>query len=155
MNTYLVPALYALVAIAVFAALVVVIVPARGGRWDPPPPPPSARPGTNPLPPAFGERPAPPPPPPPRRVSGWPPPDAFRDQQARLIAYQQLQIESLKARCLLHEDDKRQIHSSIYCIGGPLNDNKLKYSREQMTIFWRIAELCDMRQVPQSDDADA
>lgn len=29
---------------------------------------------------------------------------------------------------------------SNYCIGGPLNDNKLGYSREQMVTFARIGE---------------
>jgi hypothetical protein len=26
------------------------------------------------------------------------------------------------------------------CIGGPLNDNKLGYSKQQMVTFWRIKE---------------
>ena len=28
----------------------------------------------------------------------------------------------------------------IVCIGGPLNDNKLGYSKQQMVTFWRIKE---------------
>jgi hypothetical protein len=33
---------------------------------------------------------------------------------------------------------KARLH--IYCIGGPLNDNKLGYSKQQMVTFWRIKE---------------
>lgn len=27
----------------------------------------------------------------------------------------------------------------IYCIGGPLNDNVLRYNKKQLFPFWRIA----------------
>ena len=30
--------------------------------------------------------------------------------------------------------------NNIVCIGGPLNDNKLGYSKQQMVTFWRIKE---------------
>lgn len=33
-----------------------------------------------------------------------------------------------------------RIHGIIYCIGGPLNDNRLQFTREQQAVFFRIAE---------------
>lgn len=37
----------------------------------------------------------------------------------------------------------KKICNMIYCIGGPLNDNKLKYSNEQLVIFSEIAEQAE------------
>lgn len=28
----------------------------------------------------------------------------------------------------------------IYCIGGPLNDNRLGYNKEQLAEWWRVKE---------------
>lgn len=37
-----------------------------------------------------------------------------------------------------------QFHSMIYCIGGPLNDNKKGYTKEQMADFSKIADLTNI-----------
>ncbi len=37
----------------------------------------------------------------------------------------------------------RKINLIIYGIGGPLNDNNLAYTNEQLQPFWRIAKLAD------------
>ncbi|MEE9214851.1 MAG: hypothetical protein V3U54_08675 [Thermodesulfobacteriota bacterium] len=31
------------------------------------------------------------------------------------------------------------IESIIYCIGGPLNDNVLRYNKKQLKTFWEIS----------------
>ena len=32
------------------------------------------------------------------------------------------------------------IHNKIYCIGGPLNDNTLKFNSKQQKWFWNTAK---------------
>jgi len=61
-----------------------------------------------------------------------------------LIGKQQIEIERLKFRRdeLLKEKDA--VYNIIYCIGGPLNDNKLGYTNTQMQDFWKIIEALDM-----------
>ena len=59
-----------------------------------------------------------------------------------LIAQQVMKIASLEERLSEHDKSNRQIHDIIYCIGGPLNDNVLRFTREQQLVFARIsAEL--------------
>lgn len=57
-----------------------------------------------------------------------------------LIAKQQIEIESLKKTVSLFREDIDTVHNIIFCVGGPLNDNKLMYTKEQMMDFWRIKE---------------
>ena len=58
----------------------------------------------------------------------------------QLIAKQQIDIE------ILNEENKRlidgidEVRGILFCIGGPLNDNKLHYTKEQMHDFWKIKE---------------
>ncbi len=60
--------------------------------------------------------------------------------EAELIARQAKQIEELRDEVddLKARANKALMH--IYCIGGPLNDNKLGYSRAQMVTFSRISD---------------
>lgn len=61
----------------------------------------------------------------------------------QLCAQQALQIANLTARVKAMNEAMRKIHMVIYCVGGPLNDNKLGYSRQQMEPFSRIAAQAD------------
>jgi hypothetical protein len=56
-----------------------------------------------------------------------------------LIARQQLDIESMKEQIKAYKDSEDNIYNIIYCIGGPLNDNKLGYTKEQMQDFAAIS----------------
>lgn len=60
--------------------------------------------------------------------------------EAELIARQAKQLEELRDEVAELKERARRARSHIYCIGGPLNDNKLGYSRPQMVTFARIAE---------------
>jgi len=61
-----------------------------------------------------------------------------------LIAKQQIEIEELKIEVAEYVESHKNIHMIIYCIGGPLNDNKLMYSHKQMSPFFEISnELID------------
>ena len=60
--------------------------------------------------------------------------------EAQLIAQQALKIANLEAKVTSMNDDRRSIHMIIYGIGGPLNDNKLHFTPEQMRVFQRIAD---------------
>lgn len=60
--------------------------------------------------------------------------------ESELIARQAKQIEELRDE---NAELKKRVEKAImhiYCIGGPLNDNKLGYSKPQMLTFFRIAE---------------
>lgn len=58
----------------------------------------------------------------------------------QLIAKQQLEIEMLTEESKQHTDACDEVRGILFCIGGPLNDNKLGYTKEQMQDFWRIKE---------------
>lgn len=62
-----------------------------------------------------------------------------------LIARQAKQIEELRDKVSDLKSRAERAASHIYCVGGPLNDNRLNYSRPQMVTFSLIAEelRCD------------
>ena len=64
-------------------------------------------------------------------------------KELELIAKQQLQIEDLKLMLGHARTNMREIHSSIICVGGPLNDNCLGYTRPQLKLFWDFKELAE------------
>lgn len=63
--------------------------------------------------------------------------------EAELIARQAKQIEELRDEVADLKKRADRARSLIYCIGGPLNDNKLGYSKPQMVTFSRIADELD------------
>lgn len=60
--------------------------------------------------------------------------------EAELIARQAKQIEELRDEVADLRERVRLALAHIYCIGGPLNDNKLGYSKPQMVTFARISK---------------
>lgn len=64
---------------------------------------------------------------------------------AELIARQAKQIEELRDQVTALKARAKRAVSHIYCIGGPLNDNRLGYSKQQMVTFSMIADelRCD------------
>jgi hypothetical protein len=56
-----------------------------------------------------------------------------------LIARQAKRIEELLDEVANLRERIRRANIHIYCIGGPLNDNRLGYSKPQMVTFARIA----------------
>lgn len=61
-------------------------------------------------------------------------------KEAELIARQSKQLEELRDEVADLKERARRARLHIYCIGGPLNDNKLGYSNQQMVTFARIAD---------------
>jgi hypothetical protein len=55
-----------------------------------------------------------------------------------IILRQARQIAALEEQLEWRKEAMRKIHMEIYGIGGPLNDNLLNYSKEQMMPFFRI-----------------
>jgi len=51
-----------------------------------------------------------------------------------------LRVLDLEHENELLRKDMRYIHSLIYGIGGPLNDNILKFNNKQLQVFFRIAD---------------
>jgi hypothetical protein len=56
-----------------------------------------------------------------------------------LIADQQLEIANLKEKIDQYVESFNEIYKDLYCIGAPLNDNKLKFTADQLLVFRRIA----------------
>ena len=61
-------------------------------------------------------------------------------KEAELIARQAKQLEELRDEVADLKERARRARLHIYCIGGPLNDNKLGYTRAQLVTFARIVE---------------
>lgn len=57
-----------------------------------------------------------------------------------LIARQAKQIEELRDQVAIMEGQIATAISHMVCIGGPLNDNKLMYSKEQLMTFVYIEQ---------------
>lgn len=64
--------------------------------------------------------------------------------ESELIAKQQLEIEELKLEVADYKKARKKVFNIIYGIGGPLNDNKLKYDKYQMTDFFKIKEILNL-----------
>ena len=59
----------------------------------------------------------------------------------KLIAQQALKIAELEEYMEYYEHMTAEIHGIIFCVGGPLNDNRLGYTPSQMVPFDQIAKL--------------
>lgn len=57
------------------------------------------------------------------------------------IAAQAQEMVSLRAEVEELRNRQKEIHNLLYCIGGPLNDNVLGYTKQQLRVLFRIAEL--------------
>jgi len=64
----------------------------------------------------------------------------MRISKDELIVRQAKQIEELRDDVDELRERVRRAKSIIYCIGGPLNDNKLGYTKQQMVTFVRLAD---------------
>lgn len=60
-----------------------------------------------------------------------------------LIAQQARKIAELEEILKDFNDARDKIRIIIYCVGGPLNDNKLQYTKQQMGDFGRIINELD------------
>lgn len=63
--------------------------------------------------------------------------------EQEVIARQAVKLERLEAENAQLKDSIARARLHIICIGGPLNDNKLGYSKEQLYTFHRIKEELD------------
>ena len=57
-----------------------------------------------------------------------------------LIAKQALEIENLKEELASYKESLKTIRSYLYCMGGPLNDNAYQYNKDQLKVFFLIAQ---------------
>ncbi len=60
---------------------------------------------------------------------------------AEVIAFQAKKILEQEIKLQEHIQAAHDIRMKIYCIGGPLNDNLLKYTNNQLAIFAHIINL--------------
>lgn len=62
----------------------------------------------------------------------------------KVVARQAREIYDLTDRLTDYEKSATKIRNILYCIGGPLNDNKQGYTRQQLKPFLDIANLVDV-----------
>lgn len=60
--------------------------------------------------------------------------------EAELIARQALQIEELRDEVKMLREGISVARGHMICIGGPLNDNVLGFTKEQRFVFHRIEQ---------------
>lgn len=60
--------------------------------------------------------------------------------EAELIAKQALRIAELEESLQDRDERLGRIHLMLVCIGGPLNDNVLRFNPEQRQLLHRIDE---------------
>lgn len=60
-----------------------------------------------------------------------------------VIARQAVKIETIEADNERMRQALQDAKLHIVCVGGPLNDNKLGYSKEQMWTFQRILDAVE------------
>jgi hypothetical protein len=58
----------------------------------------------------------------------------------QLLLQQARRIASLEEELAARKEAEHRIYMTIYGIGGPLNDNKFGYTKEQLFPFARIAD---------------
>lgn len=61
----------------------------------------------------------------------------------KLIAKQQLEIEQYKESLNEIKKSSQHIRYKFFNIGGPLNDNSLKFNQEQLKFISKIAKLVE------------
>ncbi len=64
-----------------------------------------------------------------------------------LIARQAKKIEELQDTIEDYEETIRNVMNAMVCIGGPLNDNKLGYTKEQLRIFHGMYAMLDLLEI--------
>jgi hypothetical protein len=67
-------------------------------------------------------------------------PDERLQRSIAVIGRQAVRIDSLEQENTELKQRIERAVLNIVCIGGPLNDNKLGYTKEQLVTFWRIKE---------------
>lgn len=65
---------------------------------------------------------------------------SIEDNDDKLIADQARKIAELEEKVNEFNAICGNIHSILFCVGGPLNDNKLGFTPEQQKVFFRISE---------------
>lgn len=79
----------------------------------------------------------------------------MNDIRDKLIASQELEIQNLKQQVTLKDEALSTISNLLTCIGGPLNDNKLGYSKEQLVTFNKIFTVILNHDDAQTDEVKA
>lgn len=60
-----------------------------------------------------------------------------------VIIEQAVELNELRKRVARMGEAIQDARNHMICVGGPLNDNKLQYSREQLVTFGCIDELLE------------
>ena len=64
-------------------------------------------------------------------------------QETEVIARLAIKIDGLEQRAERMRQSIEGAKLYIICIGGPLNDNKLGYSKEQLVTFQKILDVLE------------
>ena len=61
----------------------------------------------------------------------------------KTIANIAIKNENLQEKLEVFQKANEEITGLLTCIGGPLNDNKMQYTKEQLSIFFKIKKILD------------
>lgn len=70
--------------------------------------------------------------------------DEYTRDLEKTTAAQAIELNKLKTELAELKKGNKEIALMITCIGGPLNDNKLNFSKEQLAIFQSILTIIDI-----------
>jgi len=65
-------------------------------------------------------------------------------EQTELIARQALRIDALEKELAKYKESAARIRLHLVCVGGPLNDNKLRFSSAQRALLWKILQEVEL-----------
>lgn len=61
-----------------------------------------------------------------------------------VIAYLARELAKSQERCARYLEDIEEAHGMFICIGGPLNDNKLGFNKEQIKYLQKICNALEV-----------
>ncbi len=61
-----------------------------------------------------------------------------------VIAYLARELAKSQERCARYLEDIEEAHGYFVCIGGPLNDNKLGFNKEQLKYLQKICHALEV-----------
>ena len=63
----------------------------------------------------------------------------------QLISKQQLKIEGLEEQLSEFKEKESRLYNNLFGIGGPLNDSRISYTKEQRAEFFSIRDIFELR----------
>lgn len=62
-----------------------------------------------------------------------------------VIAHLARELAKYQDRCNRYYDGLEEAHALLVCIGGPLNDNKLEFNKDQLKFLQNLCHVLEVR----------